>query len=306
MRLFIFALTLLTSAISFASFDMMLIADNTNGMIHRYDPINRVYLGNFGAGALAGPITSMAIDQSGSRVFVYDGFRIAAFNYNTGEGLWSSTSIVGLSSMSYRASLNTMLYTSVDTKCYQTSALTGSILTSSQYFSGASNLKKVLSIGDLVYTIDVLGNMARLFGSSTGTANAVLANPTFVGDTLGDIDSTEDGSNILVSNSTDKTYSISNSTFTINAVSSTSLNTLNGHVNAHDSFFYMYGTNGVGVPSIQRGYDNYVANSLFSQWALPSTIASASKIVMVVAPEPASLLVIGTGLLALLKSKRSR
>ena len=88
MRSFALTLALLSGSAAFASFDLMLLGDNTTAgseRVIRYDPVNRVQLGSFGQGFLNAAVSDVAVDQSTNRAFVLQvngGVRV--FNYSTG------------------------------------------------------------------------------------------------------------------------------------------------------------------------------------------------------------------------------
>lgn len=71
------------AAVAHASFDLMLLA-GADGRIHRYDPVNQVRLGSFGAGANA---TDLEINPTDGTVLALRSSTstMALYNYNTGE-----------------------------------------------------------------------------------------------------------------------------------------------------------------------------------------------------------------------------
>jgi hypothetical protein len=74
----------LTSA-AHASFEMMLAGDEF-GRVHRYDPQNGVYLGNFGNFQI-GSVSSVVADSTSNTAYIYDGSTVHRMNYNTGAYL---------------------------------------------------------------------------------------------------------------------------------------------------------------------------------------------------------------------------
>lgn len=96
--------------ISQASFDLMLLGDNTNSSaprVQRYDPQNGVLLGSFGAGFIAGAITDIEVDQASGTAFVLGGNLVSMFNYNTGAFL-SAINIGGYRDIEFDALTNTL------------------------------------------------------------------------------------------------------------------------------------------------------------------------------------------------------
>jgi hypothetical protein len=87
------ALSLIASA-SFASFDLILVTDTTKNCVHRYDGDTGLYLGSFGQSFLRSP-KAISLDQANNRVFVEGLDGISAFNYNTGQHLFTNTAFSG-------------------------------------------------------------------------------------------------------------------------------------------------------------------------------------------------------------------
>lgn len=82
----------LISSGAFASFELALIGDSTQKVIHRYDTETGAYLGSFGRGTLPG-VSAMAINQTLGQVITYDRTSgwMTRHNYSTGELLASSS-----------------------------------------------------------------------------------------------------------------------------------------------------------------------------------------------------------------------
>ncbi len=77
---------------SFASFELVLVADPVKNVIHRFDGTTGTYFGSFGKvnSPVWGNGTSMTILQSRNEVLVQQGLSIARYNYNTGDLLGTS------------------------------------------------------------------------------------------------------------------------------------------------------------------------------------------------------------------------
>lgn len=77
------------SSHAIASFDLALVLDDGNRAIHRYDGDTGTYLGriNLPSGTT---LQGMALDQANQRVFVGDNLGFHAYNYNTGQLLFSN------------------------------------------------------------------------------------------------------------------------------------------------------------------------------------------------------------------------
>lgn len=91
MRTITIALGICCVGLASASFDLMLLGDNTTGgaqRVVRYDPVNRVVLGSFGTGFLNGNIQDIAVDMSTNQAYVLDNLgTIRVFDYYTGDFL---------------------------------------------------------------------------------------------------------------------------------------------------------------------------------------------------------------------------
>lgn len=105
---------LATTAFAHASFEMLLIGDNSGGTfkVTRYDPVSRLSLGSFGLGILNHRVRDVAVDQTRNKAFVLsDGGRVNAFNYNTGE--WLGAASMGSSNylaIAYNAGSDTLTF----------------------------------------------------------------------------------------------------------------------------------------------------------------------------------------------------
>lgn len=72
-----------------ASFEMVLVSDSGDDVVHRFDPVTGGYLGSFGTGYLSNPL-GIAIDQPNNTAYVLDaGNAIVKFDYNTGAFMGS-------------------------------------------------------------------------------------------------------------------------------------------------------------------------------------------------------------------------
>ena len=80
-RVAFLALGLGLSSLSFASFDLMLIADNNN-VVHRVDPTNGAYLGNF---AVSFVPYQMVASYATKRLYAQNGNSISVYDYSTGQ-----------------------------------------------------------------------------------------------------------------------------------------------------------------------------------------------------------------------------
>lgn len=84
-----FILSLLAaSGIASASYDLMLLGDNTTAgaqKVVRYDPVTGASLGSFGQGFFSSNIKSISADVNSGLCWVQSGSALYTFNYSTGE-----------------------------------------------------------------------------------------------------------------------------------------------------------------------------------------------------------------------------
>lgn len=73
------------SALSHASYELMLVCDNADRVIHRVDPVSGAYLGSFGKGFLSFA-THVAVNPANGLAYVYDSGnnKVLTFDYSTG------------------------------------------------------------------------------------------------------------------------------------------------------------------------------------------------------------------------------
>jgi hypothetical protein len=291
------------AAIGHASFEMMLIADNTNGVIHRYDPVNRVYLGSFGQGSLL-PVTSMALDQTRGRVYVKQNTLLTAFNYATGEALFSTITSVG--AIAYRENFGDLI-TSSSSLLRQTVSMSGFSI-SSVYLSSSPALTQITTDGSDVFVANpAAGNIIKYSGSLTATTSVVSPfNGGMNGDTIAGMMTSQSGAFHFALSATDRRYYATTST--VNSVfngSTSTLTTTTAITRGHGEYGYYLGATATGF-GIQKFFENGINFQNFTQVALPSQIGSINSAVTVVAPEPGSMIALGIGIAALLRNRKNK
>lgn len=292
------------AAIGHASFEMMLIADNTNGVIHRYDPVNRVYLGSFGQGSLF-PVSSMALDQTNGRVFVKQGNFLTAFNYATGEALFSSVGSIG--AIAYRENFGDLITATSLGLTRATVTLTG-IGGSNLYTGSVPTLAQVTTNGSDVFVANPSnGTFTRFTGSSTATTTVNTGtNAGMTGDTIAGMMTSQSGALTFALSSTDRRYFVTSSAAISNVPGEVStLTTTTAITRGHGEYGYFLGTTATGF-GYQKFYENGVNVQNFAQVALPSQIGSINSAVTVVAPEPGSMIALGVGVAAVLRKRKAR
>ena len=290
------------AAISHASFEMMLIADNTNGVIHRYDPVNRVYLGSFGQGSLL-PVTSMALDQTNGRVFVKQNTFLTAFNYATGEALFSTSTNAG--AIAYREDFGDLITSTSLGLLRQGVSMSGFGIPS--VYSGAPASTQITSDGSSIFIANPAnGTFVRYSGSSTATTIATTgSNAGMTGDTIAGMMTSQSGGFHFALSATDRRYYVTTLSYSVVSGSTSTLTTTTAITRGHGSYGYYLGATATGF-GVQKFYDDGVSFQNFTQVALPSQIGAINSAVTVVAPEPGSMIALGLGVAALLRNRKAR
>jgi hypothetical protein len=292
------------AAIGHASFEMMLIADNTNGVIHRYDPVNRVYLGSFGQGSLL-PVFSMALDQTNGRVFVKQNNFLTAFNYATGEALFSAVTENGV--IAYRENFGDLITGTSSGLTRSTVTLTG-IGASNTFAASAPSYPELTTDGSNVFLANPAnGTFVKYSGSSTATTTEVSpADANLAGDTIPSMMTSQSGAFHFALSATERRYYVTSSTVnSVRAGSISTLTTTREITRGHGEYGYYLGTTATGF-GIQKFFENGNNYQNFTQVALPSQIGSINSAVTVVAPEPGSMIALGIGVAALLRNRKNK
>jgi hypothetical protein len=290
------------AAIGHASFEMMLIADNTNGVIHRYDPVNRVYLGSFGQGSLL-PVTSMALDQTNGRVFVKQDTFLTAFNYATGEALFSTSTNAG--AIAYRENFGDLITSTSLGLLRLGVSMSGFGITS--VYSGAPASTQITSDGSSVFIANPAnGTFVKYSGSSTATTTVTTSsNAGLTGDTIAGMMTSQSGAFHFALSATDRRYYVTTSLAnSVVSGSASTLTTTTAITRGHGEYGYYLGATATGF-GIQKFYENGDNFQNFPQVALPSQIGAINSAVTVVAPEPGSMIALGIGVAALLRKRKA-
>ena len=290
------------AAIGHASFEMMLIADNTNGVIHRYDPVNRVYLGSFGQGSLL-PVTSMALDQTNGRVFVKQDTFLTAFNYATGEALFSTSTNAG--AIAYREDFGDLITSTSLGLLRLGVSMSGFGITS--VYSGAPASTQITSDGSSVFIANPAnGTFVKYSGSSTATTTVTTSsNAGLTGDTIAGMMTSQSGAFHFALSATDRRYYVTSSLAnSVVSGSASTLTTTTAITRGHGEYGYYLGATATGF-GIQKFFENGDNFQNFPQVALPSQIGAINSAVTVVAPEPGSMIALGIGVAALLRKRKA-
>lgn len=293
-----------------ASFTLALVGDNIGRCIHRYDLDSGVYLGKFGQFALASVYT-LGLDQTRNKLYVADNSTIKAFNYNTGEYLYS---ITGISSVGLGVFSNGDLLTSTGGVVNRINSTTGGFINS--YNLSAGGLQgTVASIAvdenDRVYICDAVAgstpNNARIdmFGG-TGTYLASSAVYTQRINTFYQ-QMTARGGKLMIGSDTLGgfnlfNYTSSTITYNLTGFSFGGMTQSMGVGFGHGNLLYLTGMDASGNPLMQ------VTDTSSTALNIPATQVATNgmrQMAIVVAPEPGTIAALALGI-AFLNRRRKR
>jgi hypothetical protein len=272
-------------------------------VIHRYDPVNRVYLGSFGQGSLL-PVTSMALDQTNGRVFVKQDTFLTAFNYATGEALFSTSTNAG--AIAYRENFGDLITSTSLGLLRLGVSMSGFGITS--VYSGAPASTQITSDGSSVFIANPAnGTFVKYSGSSTATTTVTTSsNAGLTGDTIAGMMTSQSGAFHFALSATDRRYYVTTSLAnSVVSGSASTLTTTTAITRGHGEYGYYLGATATGF-GIQKFYENGDNFQNFTQVALPSQIGSINSAVTVVAPEPGSMIALGIGVAALLRKRKNK
>lgn len=319
---FMFSCLLVGSvATSYASFELVMVADRGTKSVHRFDGTTGAYLGAFGGGYLQNPV-SMTLDRAGNRVFVADALsgdgsaptnvRVWEFDYNTGEYKNNFTARNAGGDFVYQNPQISYFSGSVavgfDTRFADTFNTSTGVFAGTATFQTASNPHGLAydSIGQLwapeggTYIQRYLsGGVTRFTLSSTFAASSVVRQTAISGDRLigvGALSWSRLSLSALNSSTTNPLTTYTESS----GVSSTS-----GCGFGHGDIVY---TTGSGTLAGGTGFVNrYLYSSGTRLQSFGGGVLSEPRaMAVVVAPEPGSLAALALGGAALLRRRRRR
>ncbi len=314
MRAFALIAALLVTAASHASFDLMLLGDNSTAgseRVIRYDPVNRVQLGSFGQGFLNAAVADVAVDGATGRAFVLQvngGVRV--FNYNTGDFIDGFTLSGSYGAIAFDSTSNRITFGQgggngiTPGKVYDANTLSlAADLTGT--FMATAPLRRPGTSWYASYGIDLaVANHIAYRHSITGGAPLSSTTITSFASSSSPREAIFTADNRLMgvlpggggiqlwSIGTDASGFVgSHTTTTVPATFANNLDIANGHGNL------AYILNGSSVLSYHTGLNQVMGTQ---------TLASSTYqgMAVVVAPEPGTMLALAGGVLALLRKRR--
>ncbi len=317
----VLALGVFLSGAAFASFDLMLIPNATDGY-SRFDPINRVGLGTIFM-STARNVTAVAARPDG--LFSYNG-GTQRINWSTGERL----SIPSLSSSAYNLSENGLRYARVSGGQLQLGAIP---LNSDPTTSASTSLSfSVVSATELgpdrwiAYGTSAAGLVAQVINDAGQTISAVstlIASGSLTNGTV--------GQGTVVRRATDRYFAIpyrdNNGAHRLGSAS-VSLNgaligaavsqTLGGFsiINANTTLAATRGHTGLFVvgadattPTSARiaEFDDsptYFTVTSYTTSAFSPVVSGRWQMANIIAPEPGTMIALGAGLVAILRRRK--
>lgn len=286
---------------------MLLVSDNTDDVVHRFNPTTGQSLGTIGAGLLVNPL-GVTVDLVTNRAFILDGgFSVVVLDYSTGTFVRSFNVTSGASYMN-RNSDGTLNFTYLATNRIERRTASGNLLQTYTNTSGQT-IKQGIRLNDgFFYTgnlTTVAGARVQRFDYNSGTL--LSTHPwasermeLMPGNGAFNVWTNIPGTNAVLEYNTflagPTSFQQTTSTFLTNAIG-----TAVGHSGICYAVGQKVGSPGVGI--IQR-YDANVnqLRGVFGDGLLNTPTGMA----IVVAPEPGSLAAIAVGLAALATRRRKK
>lgn len=292
-----------------ASFELLLVTDLANNVVHRVDGDSGTYLGTFGRNILSFP-TGIAINQATQTAFVTSNSGLSAFNYNTGEHLWTNPDVTRAVDLALRANGDLIggvsgMAVPLGLYWFPSPATT----TTTPWFTGPMAVYRGAAVdsNDFFYAADASNNrVVRWHPSTSNVFNAVSANGSFSG--IGALAAR--GTELLGVSSTGALTLVNTLSMTAGSASSAAAGSW---TSAADVAFGHGGTAwAVGRAGTTTRFQAYArSNSSFGYRTIGggfamSQIGEASGLAVVVAPEPGTMTALGLGALALLRRRRKQ
>lgn len=313
------------AATSNASFDMMYIPDTSGTSVHRYDPVNRVYLGAINSsGRLASGTSStsrLALSEAGGSPYFVNG--------STGE-FQTSTTNAGALGMLFRAS-GTELLTTSGTSLRRYDATSGAVINSQSVVGTMSFAQAFAEIGSgriavLGYTASglavqtysgTLGYLSEtvVVSATNVAASSAVSSMAYV--TLGGVNhlvfTYRNSSNQVTLARVSMSGGItpgSVSSDTLTGYSTTTANTITSVMAGHGGSFFVVGLGTTTTTSRIKQF--YIAGgglNTIQDYTTTAFVAPSGNYWMgsnIVAPEPGTMLALGAGLAAIMRKRRKK
>lgn len=313
---------------SYASFELVLVADTAKNTIHRFDGESGAYLGSFGKTVSATwgfNASAMLIKQSKNEVLLTYGSFLARYNYNTGEYLGASAFKVNntplaATNISLTRDGASILVTNDTNNLYKFDANTFALQATYTYTSGIKlhsaaeteagvfvaqdiqapgtvQMKKLLTNGSSDWAISFTGVGGQMSVTPYNDLNYWTGSTGFDWSRIGVV-SASGGSEISMHGMVGTQLASAFLTVPFPDISLTNAKT----VAAAHSGFYAGGTTSGGTNLIYKLDNSFTYRSVFGSGIIGSNVAMAS----VVAPEPGTWLGVLVGACALTLIRRRR
>lgn len=299
----------LLTAVASASFDLVLISDSTNGVIHRVDGATGTYLGSFGRTVLISP-QAVALDQANQRLWVGDmSAGLVAINYNTGEPISQNLNYTVFHDMALTPDGSQILRTSgvnnISAMTRISNPVNGNTGAANYQFSsnGTGTAVGVDSTGDYIVSDRANNRVTRFNPNGTLEASSLIGsfNHTSKGTVV--------GNQMLAMTSAGIMLSINTQSFTTSSglTPSGSWTAAIDVAAGHPGWVW-----GLGRDATQTRLQRYAVlpgSNVYSpvgQAILLPQIASPTSLAVVVAPEPGTMTALALGGAALLRRRRKR
>ncbi len=298
----------LTSS-ALASFDLLLVLDSGQDVVHRYDGDSGTYLGSFGGGTLNN-VRGITVDKASKTAVVTHDNGYSTWDYNTGF-FKGYNDLVGLSNNDMSLTSNgRLLMTSTDGSVVAIRRLnTLSIPTGFFSFNSSTTVgpwtSAVEGPGGNYFAVQAGTGDIVQFSSTTSAQLSVVNVPFFIGTSKGASDGTSyvalAASGQAISVGLGGTSALGGYTSPVPFTSAVEFEY------AHPGEGWGLGVNASGT-RLQRYYRNLGGVSTFMDAIGPgrtlSQVTTPAGLAVVTAPEPGTLIALGVGAAALLRRRR--
>lgn len=286
-----------------ASFELALISDSTDDVVHKFNTYTGLYQGSFGMGLLVNPI-GLAIDQSVNLAYVLDaGNSVVKFNYNTGAFAGSFSVTAGATKLVRNSDGTLNLVYGANVQRRNTA---GTLLTTYTHATGHNAVNGILGPDGLFYVPSRTGD-TRVLAWHNYATGAKISQTTWLADNLVRLsgfemfnvfkDGAGGGTTFFERNVFNNGPGASGGEFSTPAILDPT-----GAAVGHGRMGYGVGTKGgaPGVGIVQRFDMN---TDTFRGTFGDGILNTPTGMAIVVAPEPGSLIALGIGGFLLLRRK---
>lgn len=290
------ALAVVVSARSEASYELLLVADYGTDSVHRFDAVTGAYFGSFGAGMMADP-AHIAVDKAQGVAYVtnYQLGTVQKWNYSSGTllGEWGAAMPWGIA---MRHDGNLLVGTGNGARVY---APSGQLL--SQWASGSAAYG--VGFDGSNYYVGLSGSVRKYSTAGIQVGSIATGLTHWYGMTFRD--GVAYGGGYGLNGQFGRFDTASMTGYAVQTVGPLAGSAhIEGYALSHGMTMYMVGRNAANTAQGLITRWHLGANASLSTFG-SNVIQSPAGMAIVLAPEPATLLALGAGLVVLRRRRKS-